>query len=229
MTINYRAIRAARGGTKDMPYRAGLVAWYRYRYGIINTNGNCTRWRDQSGNGNDLVQDTASLGPAVQSDGSLLFNGSSQYMQATFTLNQPATIFMAFTQVSWTNNNVILDGKTAQAQLIQTSSTPQITVNAGSALTADATIPVGSRGVCAVVFNNTASSYVAGGGAATVTTSGTAGSNNLGGFTLGAARTPASYSNIQVREVAIFNQAYTADQILKNLRYFARVGQVGGV
>ncbi|MGB7587490.1 MAG: hypothetical protein WBM00_02150, partial [Solirubrobacterales bacterium] len=86
----------------NLSVRVSLAAWYRYRIGLTNINGACSEWADQSGNMRPLLQATASNRPTIRSDGSLLFDGVDNYLQAAFTLVQPFTIYLAFQQVSWT-------------------------------------------------------------------------------------------------------------------------------
>lgn len=225
----YQTPRQAHQNQPNMPTRTNLAAWYRYHVGIINTAGNCTQWLDQSGNGRHLLQATTALGPMVKSDGSLLFNGTTQYMQATFTLVQPYTVYMALTQVSSTNGSIIFDGVTANARLSQGAANA-VSVNAGSSFATDTTMPVGAGpGVVCCVFNNASSVLQTGGGAASVTTTGTAGANNPGGITVGASRVPGNYSNIIVNEIAVFSAAHDAQTRLWMLRYMARIASLGGV
>jgi hypothetical protein len=226
----YTTTRKKAGWAQTVPVTPGLVGYYRYRRGITLTDGAVSAWHDYSSNSHDLLQATASNRPTMLSDGTIVFDGADNYMAATFTLIQPATIYLLFKQISWTLNDVILDGVTAAVQLIQTAATPGITANAGSALTADASIPVGSFGVACFIANSTTSVYQAGSGGPSVTTTGDAGANDLGGITLGAARTPANYANIGVRELLVYNLAHDATTRLRVLRYLAHVsGSVGGI
>jgi hypothetical protein len=221
--------RHGKGLVANMPTRTNLAAWFRYRTGMINTNGNCTQWLDQSGNGRNLLQATAALGPTVTSDGGLSFNGSSQYMQALYTLAQPVTVYVALQQITWAVNAILFSGGTGAAKVTQVTASPQVAMNGGSALANDSTIPVGVVGVMGCVFSGTSSVYQAGGGGPSVTTTGDAGTTTTGGFTLGASHVPGNYANIYVREVAIFSVAHDAPTRLQMLRYMARIGNVGGV
>lgn len=225
----YRAMRAARAGNKNMPTRANMAAWWRYHVAITQTTGKVTRWEDQSGNARHLLQANSSIAPSMLADGSVLFDGVAQYMQATFTLAQPCTIYMAFQQVTWTTNDILFDGSTGTTKVTQVTGSPALALNGGAALANDSTIPVATQAVMACVFNSTSSVYQVGAGGPTVTTTGDGGTNTPGGFTLGASRTPGNYGNILVREAAIFTIAHDADTRLKMLRYFGRVGNVGGV
>lgn len=218
-----------RARVHNIPIRTSLAAWYRYRLGITNVSGHCSSWYDYSGNQRPLVQATAASRPTINSDGSLEFDGTNDYLQAAFTLAQPFSIYLAFRQLSWTSTDVILAGYAATIALTQSTASPGITASAGTALTVDNTIRVGSNGVACFVGNGASSRYQAAGGAASVTTSGNANTNGPGGLTIGASASPGNYANIRAFECVVFSVAHDATQRLQMLRYMARVAQVGGV
>jgi hypothetical protein len=223
-------IRHTRGSQLQPLFRSQLSAWYRYRSGVTNSGGVCSTWADSS---NQVASLTASgsARPTVLSDGSLLFDGAACNMTAAFTLAQPCAFFMTFTWVSWANNAVLLDGSTATASLTAggSASAPTIAANAGSGLTADGTIPIGVHAVTNFYMNNTTSQYGACAGNAAVNTTGTAGSNNPGGISVGANRSGSAFANIAVREILVYNGVLTAYQILMIQRYMGQVGNVGGI
>lgn len=217
-----------RGMSNTIPFRSNLSAWYKFRQGITAVNGACSRWEDATNQLRPLLQATASARPTVQSDGSLLFDGAAQYMQASFTLAQPCTFALAFTQLTWTTTDIILDGSTADMKVTQTGSTPALQANAGSSLTGDSSIALTARGVLIFYANGTSSRYTALGGAAPVATTGDAGANSPGGITIGASRAAGNFSNISVREIGVYSGSMTVDQLRVISKYFARVGAVGG-
>lgn len=223
--------RRRAGAMHNIPYRVNLAAWYRYRQGLTNVSGKVSSWGDSSNNSRPLLQATAANRPTLLSDGTVLFDGTDDYLQATFTLAQPFTIYATLQQVTWTSGDIVFDGVTGTTKLTQTASTPELTLDGGTALSASSTIPVAPKwGVFAAVFNGTSGVYQAGGGAAAASVTGDAGAGTAGGFTLGASRAPGSYANIAVREVAIFSVAHDAPTRLQMLRYMQRVGQsLGGV
>jgi len=206
-----------------------MAAWYRYRLGVTAVNGAASRWEDATNQLRPLLQATASARPTVLSDGSLLFDGSNDYMQATFTLNQPCLIALAYSQVTWTSGDVIFDGSAADMKVTQTSSSPTLQANAGSSLTADSAIALNARAVSGFYASGTASAYVAYGGGARSLQTGDAGANNPGGITVGAARAAANFSNIIVREIVVYSGTFTGSQRYLISKYLARVGSVGGV
>lgn len=228
-TVSRNKTVGGKGTAANIPTQVSLAAWYRYHNGIVNLNGACSRWSDSSNNNRHLVQATAAARPTVLSDGSLLFDGTDDAMAVAFTLAQPFTVYLAFRPVTWTSGDIVFDGSTGTTKVTQTASTPQLTMDGGTALTADASIAVGNRGVIGCVFNGASSVYQAGGGAALVSTTGNAGANTAGGITLGSSRTGTNFANIQVFEMAVFSVAHDANTRLRLLRYIARVAQVGGV
>lgn len=209
--------------------RVNLAAWYRYRIGMTNVSGACSSWADQSGNTRPLLQATASARPTILSDGSLSFDGIAQYMQATFTLVQPCTIYLAFQQLSWTSGDGVLDGATGATKVTQHTGSPKLAMDGGSALADDATIALNVPGAIACVFNSTSSVYQAAGGAASVTTTGDASTNNPGGITLGALQAPGNFGNIRVYEMCVYSVAHDAPTRLQVLRYLGRIANVGGI
>lgn len=223
------APRKISGHRNNLPYRVNLAAWYRYRIGVTNISGLASAWADQSGNMRPLVQATVTNRPSINSDGSLTFDGSDNYMQAAFTLIQPVTVYLAFQPLSHTDNDVLFDGATGTMTLSQDTVSGAYDSNAGSALAYAGTFPVGGKSVAACVFNGNSSVVQGGAGGAAVTSSGAAGANNPGGITLGSSRTPGSYANITVFEMAVYSVAHDATQRLQTLRYFSRIAQVGGI
>lgn len=213
----------------NLPVRVNLAAWYRYHIGITNISGAASAWADQSGNMRPLLQATAADRPVVNSDGSLTFDGVSDFMQATFTLAQPLTVYIAFQQLTWTSGDVVFDGATATCKVGQLTASPGLGANAGSALTVDNTIGLSGNGVLCFVANGASSVYQAAGGAASVTTSGNANTNGMGGITLGSSRSPANFGNIAVYEMAAYSVAHDTPTRLAIMRYFGRIAQVGGI
>jgi hypothetical protein len=217
-------------GHRNIPYRVNLAAWYRNKIGIINVNGACSQWQDQSGNMRHLLQATAANRPTIGSGGAIRFNGTDQSMAATFTLAQPLTIYLAFRQVSWTSGDVIFDGVTGTVKVSQATGTPGLTANAGSSLSNSTTIPVSQQlGVLCFVANGANSVYQSAGGAQAVTITGDAGANSAGGITLGCDRSSANFANIAVREMAVYSVAHDANTRLQIMRYMGRIADVGGI
>lgn len=197
----------------DLP---NLALWLRFGKGITVATG-VSQWNDASGNGRNALQATGGLQPALQGDGSILFDGVSQFLAtAGFTLNQPCTLYLLFKQVAWTNLSRVSDGIGGAAQIFQGGSTPQIFLNAGTVSSANGNLAVGVYGAVVAVFNG-ATSIIQVGATAAVTSN--AGANNPGGLTLGAAIGGATPSNIQVKEAIAYSGAHDAATSARVIAY----------
>lgn len=199
------------------------AGWYRLGQGITVTGSGVSSWSDQSGNGRDLLQGTDAKRPALQTGGSILFDGTAHALQAAlFTMSQPFTWYLLFKQITWTNNDHIANGRAANTALFQNATTPRIRLFAGSTTTENPGLAVDTYAVLSAVFNG-ASSLTQINNAAPVT--GDAGANNAGGFTLGADNgAAAGFSNIQVKEVILFTAAHDATQRASVISYLTAVG-----
>jgi hypothetical protein len=198
------------------------AAWFKWNQGVA-----VSQWDDASGNGRHLKQATATNQPAVQADGSLLFDGVDNFMKCdAFTLNQPVTVYALLKQVTWTLNDIIWDGNTDATMYLYQSdlSAPRIRTFAGTALTPTADLALDTYGVVAAVYNGASSLHQVNNQTATT---GNAGAANPGGFHLGTKGGAANgFSNIQVREVIIFNAAHDAITRETVVRYLRRLGGV---
>jgi hypothetical protein len=88
------------GGAMPIPQRfAGLKLWVKGDAGITTTAGAVSRWADQSGNGNDLVQTTTAsarpqfVGGAVNQLPVVRFDGNDDVLQFTSPLTTIRTVF----------------------------------------------------------------------------------------------------------------------------------------
>ncbi len=223
--MTYRPFKPILSYSSLSPANLSPAAWFRAGQGQTVTGSGVSQWDDISGNGRHLKQGTDANRPALQADGTVLFNGTSHFLKCdAFTLNQPETVYLLFKQVSWTGNDYVCDGNTfVSMSLAQSTATPRIDVYAGVAGVANTNLAVGSYGVIAAVFNGTSSVSQVN---MTTAVTGNSGTNNAGGFTLGASGTPGGYSNIQVMEAIIFPAAHDADTRARVVRYLMGVGGV---
>jgi hypothetical protein len=183
------------------------VKWFDFMENItMNESNLVSSWDNKSGvNGiipGALLQAGAdSIKPAWSANG-VLFDGVSDYMKCNaFTLIQPEFIYMVVNQVSWSLNDRLFDGESfLSGGILQDSTTPNISINAGSNVASNSNLNVGSFGIVRALFNGASSKLIVN---ATTPTTGNAGSDNMGGFTIGARGGTGSYSNIQVKEVII--------------------------
>ena len=150
----------------------------------------------------------------------VLFDGVDDWLKTSpFTLNQPETVYLVASQVSWTLLDNLYDGNTDDSMgLVQyNTAAPQITMTAGTVL--ETTGPaVGALTVFGNVFNG-ASSGLSFNRSALVT--GNAGAANAGGFTLGKQGTNVAtrFGNIRVSAVAIFSVAHDARTRARVINY----------
>jgi hypothetical protein len=209
-------------------YVRGLspAAWFMHQRGITVTGQGVSQWDDQSGNGRHLKQGTDGARPTLNADGSILFNGTDEFLKCdAFTFNQPLTIYLLFKQVTWTNFDYICDGNTTNAVLFyQNGASPNISLFAGGDVSTNPDLAVDTYGVLCGVANG-ASSVVQINNTTAVT--GDAGANNAAGFTLGArGGGDSAYSNIQVKEAILYAAAHDAATRARVVRYLSRVGNL---
>ncbi len=200
-----------------------LAAWYRFGAGITQAGGFASAWADQSGLGRDLTQGTGAAQPAVNPDGSLLFNGTAHWMQALFTLPQPATVCMLAKPVSWTNADRAWSGGTGSSRLSQTTATPQIAYAQTTGTTASADATIGNYHSIIVVANDTNNVLRVNN---TTEQTGGGGSGALGGITLCATSAGANNGNFEIKEVVIFSEALSLARRAAMATYLASVGGI---
>lgn len=206
----------------DLP---NLAAWFAFTRGITSVAGLVSQWSDQSGNGRHLKQATATNQPALQSDGSILFDGVDNFLKCDpFTLNQPETVYIVFKAIVWTQTVRYFDGNASGSGILSPdSATPDMRIFAGSSAANNTNLAINAYGAVACVFNG-ASSVLQVNNTAPAT--GDVGVGNMGGFTVGANGANANFANIQVKEVVLYSAAHDANQRQTVINYLASVGQV---
>lgn len=185
------------------------VAWYMAGVGQTNVSGACSVWADQSGNSRNLTQGTGANRPAIQSDGSLIFDGTDDYMESpAFALPQPFTIYLVLQQISYTDLDTIYDSlATSFTALYQRAPSPNINmfcVADGPSIT---TLSVGTTGVHTAVFNGASSLAQLNNGTAAT---GNPGATAMDGLTLGARNDLANFANVRVWEMIVRTGADSA-------------------
>ena len=91
-----------------------LRAWFKSDTGTTIATG-VSAWADQSGNGNNLVQATGSLQPALTSNAinglpALTFDGADDTMTVAFALVQPSTVFFVMRPIALVASRTFVDG-----------------------------------------------------------------------------------------------------------------------
>lgn len=202
------------------------LSWYRFNNLLTVVSGAASAWGDFSGNNRPLLQATASLRPLVQTDGSLLFDGSNDVMSASFTEVQPTTMYLLCRQVTWTSGDYISDGPSGanSGAIVQTTSSPQLNLNAGSSVAANTGLVVNTYGILTAVFNGASSSLRVN---KLTPTTGNAGAGNMGGITIGADGAGNNAGNIQVKELLMFTSAHDLNTQGQVIAYLSSVGGLG--
>jgi len=180
------------------------------------------------------INSTGALKAQIVGSSSILFDGVDNFLKtAAFTLVQPETVYILFKQVTWTIQDSIFDGNvTNTGRFLQNDGggyagvSPFLQVYAGSYLATSSTgldaLALDTYGTVAVVFNGASSSIEIN---SETPITGDAGANDMGGFALGViGGAAANFSNIQVKEVIIYNVAHNASQRVKVIGYLNRVG-----
>ncbi len=200
-----------------------LRAWYKSDTGITIGTG-VSQWNDLSGNANHLVQATAANQPVVTAGAinglpAITFDGVNDSLKAgAFTLVQPETIFVVYKQSTWTVDDAICDGNTADSMLLtQQSVTPQIRVYGGTHV-GPVSLTLGVFALAAAVLDGASSSLQVNNEAAAT---GPGGALGGGGFTLGSRATGTNCSDIAVAEVVVMAANATAGERANMRAYVA--------
>lgn len=217
------------GGSKEADFGVGQggVDWGTVASFIGAGSGFVAKWYDQSGNGRDLAQGTASAQPQIGllSNGlpGLIFDGVEDHLKtAAFTLDQPWSFDFCHRQVTTSKPDFEnkFDGFLADTGTLYRRTSSLLfdnglwAGNQGPNSAGSSSMPVGTRGVAGGTFNNTAAlleidaADVAG-------FAGTVGTNNPGGLTLGTKGDAAAarFTNMEVQEWVVFNTAHGSAQL----------------
>jgi len=150
---------------------------------------------------------------AIVSKNYIVTDGSAYKMAASFTLNQPCTIYMVGIDPAWTIGKYIMDGASGANTLglAKTTATPDISINAGSSVATNADLTLRSRKVVIITLNGASSSIQVGSGG--TPTTGNAGAGNPGGLTIGADGAGANYGGFWFNEILVRSGADSAGTI----------------
>lgn len=121
---------------------------------------------------------------AIISSPFIITNGVAHFMQAAYAGVQPRSLDFVLMPPMWTIGKYVADGTTANTLgLAKTTSTPRLSINAGSAAAENAGAALRAKHVVQIILNGASSSIRVDGG---VATTGNAGAGNPGGITIGA-------------------------------------------
>lgn len=128
------------------------------------------------------------------------------YKTPLFSLPQPVTLYAVLEQTTWTSGDYLIDGSASDTlALIQTTTTPQINLSAGSSVAANTDLAVETRALVTIVSNG-ASSLVSIN--RLPATTGNAGAGVPNGLTLASKGTAGSYGNARYYEIAVYRAAH---------------------
>jgi len=169
--------------------------------------GYVTTWYDQSGSSRNLVQATFISQPLFYfPTESVKFDGVNDYMKtANFTLNQPETAYLVVKRKKNTATEIFIDGKVEYTGRIYSTINTKLAFNTAYPNKYFSTTLELNRfkSVCAV-FNSTSgviqiNNYTE--------ATGDAGTNNMGGITIGCGGSLGGYSNSEFKEVVVRSTA----------------------
>lgn len=192
-------------GTANIPSQ-NLVAHYDASVASsITISTGVSQWNDLTGHGNNLLQASGPAQPTLVSGGVRFTSGNTQYMAASFTLNQPETVYFVGQQITWASGLHIFDGVASNSALVQITSTPTIELSAGSGAAVSSGWALSTSAVIMANFNGASSALRVN---RTAAVTGNPGAGNAGGFTLGASHLMISNTDILVFEVLIYNVSH---------------------
>jgi len=165
---------------------------------LVDTN-KVAAWTDILDSGNSLVAPTEASRPTLEADG-VLFDGINNYLNKSFTLNQPYIIYIVAKQITWTSGDVLIDGYSATAKISQTGSSPNIRFNNGFDNFDNTNLQLDTFGIIRLVVNGWSTKLYINNG---TSPSGNGGTTNPGGLFLGSDRNGLNKSNIKVKGLIV--------------------------
>lgn len=209
---------------KNNGYLSDIVAAYSPDWGVKG-GATASDLYSVTGAGFDLTQGSAANQPGIVSNDlngktRLLFDGVDDNMKSSaFTFNRPETFVLGgFRQVTWVSGRGFFDGLTLNSSVaFQNVSSPQFNCFAGSSLGLNANASVGVDYNIRVLFNDLNSESQVDQTAAITGSTGTA---NSGGFTLGSSGNDAANGNVKIGMAVLLNAAVDASYPAKALAVY---------
>jgi hypothetical protein len=189
----------------------------------IHTVTGVSQWDDQSGNGNNFLQATGAKQPTYTGSGTTArvnFDGSNDFMAASFTLTTVETVYIVMKLNTAVNNAVLFDGFSANSfELQQGTPLPAMFIN--SASVSPTGFGTGTTFVVAVVRNGSSFASVSVNDGTKATTGSGIGTSNMNGFTIADRGAGFFPSNMSVAEIYVYNTNHdnaTQSSIISYLR-----------
>lgn len=178
-------------------------------------DGPVGRINDKSGNGNHAIQATAASRPVLKQLGNvywLEFDGVDDFLRGTFAIVQSWDRISTIRQVSWTLDDFVFGGVTANAGVLdQTGASPNLVFFDGVALQpADNSLAVGADGVVTERHNNATSQIAVNNGNYTI---GSPGVTSPGGITIAGDQSGVANSNIRLYQTIMLQRTLTTAEI----------------
>ena len=218
------------GGGGGEPPSDNLLEHWKLNTGLTQTGGFASAWVDQI-EGDILVQDTASAQPAVQADGSLLFDGIDDFMQlpqGSITLPQPCTLYIKMAHLSTVDNAGLFPSTNAFVESnvqLGEGNGGHATLYAGANVLDDPSMPTGANFFVLQAVLNGASSLLQIDNNTAVT--GDAGTDGFRGYGLATfvndGLPDTLFANIQVKEILVYYVAHDTSQRAAVKAYLAGV------
>jgi len=158
----------------------------------------------------NLLQAAGNRQPLWKTPGTILFDGTHDYMKATFDWEQPEMIYITFKQIAWSLYDVILDGDTYNGGCLQQrTTTPNLMINAGVSSVEYINLPLDTWGIIRILLYGVDSKLQVN---TETPITGNFGTNNMGAFTLAKPGTiNGYYSNIEVADIICADIADTEE------------------
>ncbi len=175
-----------------------------------------------------LTQGTTSKKPLYRTGGGqswLAFDSVDDFLQGTFTLNQPATLISLLRVVTWTGNRYVHDGRNADTgALYMQTATPRVTLYCGSNGPTTTDLTLGSNHVLTEIINGASSKIAVDNGSYAT---GSPGAANPGGLTVGGTGGTGGFTTEILWFGAVFIGRVLTDPEIANVRTF--LGAKGGL
>jgi hypothetical protein len=190
---------------------AGLEAWYKADAitGLADADPVAT-WIDSSGNGNDATQGTGDNKPTYQTNELnglpvVRFDGINDVLSASFTLDQPLSLFLVFMATNTAENEWIVDGTTLATMGVRIFNN-QLIITADASLFSGTAYTQGTYKVATAIFDGASSRAALNG----VGADGNAGTGTPSGIRLGGPTTALLEGDIV--ETIIYSRSLSASE-----------------
>lgn len=194
-----------------LPILANLSAWYRKGFGLAESGGagtGVTQWNDQSANAWHLTA-AGTARPALQSDGTLLFDGTTDSLaNASVNVAQPTTWYFRAKWVahSSASNKALFDGNSARQLFQEDDASPNMRAFAGNLTDVTPTISAGNWQTFILTFNGASGFAQIDGNSQSSLNFGT---NAITGLFVGSSNA-SNFANVQIAEIALYAAAHDA-------------------